>query len=247
MKALATAEWLKLRSTRMAPGMLLGLTALVLLVVVLTVASLNTRLLAQPLGELNFYLLASMAIVLFAFILGIRGFTDEFRYGTITTSVLVTPRRGRLVAAKILTFAIGGVVLAVVAEAAMVGAAIPMSSAKGVDLSLSSGDLRALGGLVLAAGLWAVIGVGLGAVVRHQVAAVVGGLVWLLVVENFATAVAPGLAPFLPGRAATALAQVSGQDLLAPWPGGLVLAAYALIGGGAGWIAFRRGDVGARL
>lgn len=188
-----------------------------------------------------------MAIVLFAFILGIRAFTDEFRYGTVTTSVLVTPRRGRLVAAKILTFAIGGVVLAVVAEAAMVGAAsrCPRPRASiclcraGIsgpwaawcwrrDCGPSSAWVSVPWFVIRSPPWWG---------------AWCGCWWWRTSPRRWV----PGLAPFFPGRAATALAQVSGQDLLAPWPGGLVLAAYALIGAGAGWVAFRRGDVGARL
>ena len=42
-------------------------------------------------------------------------------------------------------------------------------------------------GQILAGGLWAAIGVGFGAIVRNQVGAIVGALIWTFVGENLLT------------------------------------------------------------
>jgi hypothetical protein len=80
-----------------------------------------------------------------------------------------------------------------------------------------------------------VLGVGIGALVRHQVAAVVGGLVWVLVVENLASGLLGDAGRFLPGQAAHAVANATAvNNLLPPWMAVLVLVAYVVV---LGWFA----------
>jgi hypothetical protein len=84
--------------------------------------------------------------------------------------------------------------------------------------------------MVAAGALWGVIGVAVGALVRQQVAAVVGALVWVLVVENLGAGLLRDAGRYLPGQAAHALADASqAGTLLAPALGAAVLAAYALV------------------
>jgi hypothetical protein len=96
----------------------------------------------------------------------------------------------------------------------------------------------------LGAGLWAAIGVGVGALVRNQ-AALIGICAWLLFVEGLLAGDTGGLGEigrFLPGSAASA---ISGQDpgtLLAPAVGLVVLAAYSVTAALAGaYVTSRRG------
>jgi hypothetical protein len=53
-----------------------------------------------------------------------------------------------------------------------------------------------------AAALWAVIGLGLGAVVRKQVAAIVGLFVWMQIVENLLVDSVPRVSRFMAGASA---------------------------------------------
>jgi hypothetical protein len=63
----------------------------------------------------------------------------------------------------------------------MAGATTIALSAPGIDNQLTSGDyLQLLGGGTAAASLWALIGVGVGALVRNQVATLVGLCAWML-------------------------------------------------------------------
>jgi hypothetical protein len=66
--------------------------------------------------------------------------------------------------------------------------------------------------------------------VRNQVAAVVGVLLWFLLVEGVLPPVlrAPTLPRWLPGGATAALTEPGGR-YLSMWAGGLLLAGYALV------------------
>jgi ABC-2 type transport system permease protein len=68
------------------------------------------------------------------------------------------------------------------------------------------------------------------ALVRNQVAAVVGVLLWFLVIEGILPAVlrAPTLPRWLPGGAVAALTDPGGR-YLAAWAGALLLAGYGLV------------------
>ena len=98
-----------------------------------------------------------------------------------------------------------------------------------------SGELVA----VLAAGvavmaLYGPIGVAIGALVRNQIAAVAGALVWLLAVEGFLVTLLPAIGRWMPGGATAGLLQEGGAAtthgaLLPAWAGGLVLLGYATV------------------
>jgi ABC-type Na+ transport system ATPase subunit NatA len=85
-------------------------------------------------------------------------------------------------------------------------------------------------GLAAAVALFAVLGVGLAALLRNQVAAVIVGLLWWTQnVERLLVGVLhqPGLERWLPMGAASALTR-PGDGTLPMWAGALVLAAYGL-------------------
>jgi ABC-2 type transport system permease protein len=83
-------------------------------------------------------------------------------------------------------------------------------------------------GVVLGTGLFAIYGVGLGALLKNQVVAIVVGLGFTLVVENIVAAIWPTIGEYLPGQAATALEDaVTTLSATAPprlpWWGGAVM------------------------
>jgi hypothetical protein len=89
---------------------------------------------------------------------------------------------------------------------------------------------RVVGVALLAAGLCGLVGVGVGALVRNQVAALVGTLVWVLVVEGLLMSLlhAPSLGKWLPSAAAKAAITSPGGAQLSRLAGTLLLAGYAL-------------------
>ncbi len=200
MIQLVRAELLKLRTTQVWFWMLLLAIAVGVLAVVATLASNDVKSAADvPLLFAN----ANGAIVT-AFILGVLGITTEFRYQTITPTVLQTPSRWRVVAAKLLSYAIIGLAYALACLAVQLMIALPWLSAKGIDFSLSDPDLRrAIFGFPVIFLLLAIMGIGVGALLRNQIVAMVVGLVFLLALENILVAIPKvrSAYPYLPGGA----------------------------------------------
>jgi ABC-2 type transport system permease protein len=243
VKALVKSEFLKLSTDRSSYGVFAALLAIMVLGVFAIVTDATTVELADtPLHRLPFLQFGPTGLGLLILLLGIRSFADEFRHGTITPTLLVTPRRGQVVVAKMLAYALVGLAFSLIADAIMLAVAVPLIASRGVGVSISTGDLLAtLGGVALGTSLGAVIGVGVGAVVRHRVPAIVGAIIWILVVETFVTGRWPDVGKFLPGQAANSLAQQPGE--LAAWTGGLVLGTYVAVWGTAALIAIRRRDI----
>jgi hypothetical protein len=98
-------------------------------------------------------------------------------------------------------------------------------------------------GILGAGALAAVLGVGLGAVLRRQTAAIVIALIWLLVGEPVLSIA--GVQEYAPGHAiaAVAVARERSSELLGLWPGLLVALAYVVGFGAAGAVAMERSDV----
>lgn len=230
MFPLVRAEFIKATTTRGTLGLLLGAAAVASLGAFSTITSGDAPSLTGQLQDQQYYLLASINLGLFALIAGIRTFTDEFRHGSIVPTLLLAPRRGRVVAAKAITGAAVGAVFVATAHAVMLGVAFLVLRMRHADVGWSASDLSAVAGLVSAGALWGVIGAAVGAIVRHQVAAIVGGVVWILVVENLGAGFLKDAAPYLPGQAAHAVARVSaiGGDLLKPPVALVLLVTYAV-------------------
>ena len=179
--------------------------------------------------------------------LGILALSQEFRFGTAAATFLVTPRRGRVVAAKMAALAVIGVGFGLVS----VGLALPVAMWL---IDLNHGTVLwtdrvwwTLLGDALCMILYGPLGVAIGALVRNQVAAIAGCYVWLLIVEALVTGLAPGLARWLPGGATSELLQTGtwfGIANLGPaWFGGLLLATYAVVLGAVGSSITMRRDL----
>ena len=218
MQAQLKGEWIKLTSTRTIYGLVLGAIALVALSTWSTISAVGAANVGGELHGQQFFFLASVNLAVFAVIVGIRAATDEFRHGTVVSSVLSNQGRARLLAAKVTVAAAAAAVLAVLAQAAMLGLAVlltgggllPGSWGSGSSVDVSSTDWAAMAGLTGASAGWAVLGVGIGALVRHQVAAIVGAIVWIMAVENIGAGFLGDAGRYLPGQAAHGLAQLPG-------------------------------------
>jgi ABC-2 type transport system permease protein len=171
-------------------------------------------------------------------VLGLVHPTAAFRYQTITPTVLQTPSRWTVVAAKLLSYAIIGLAYALACLAVQLMIALPWLSAKGIDFSLSDPDLRrAIFGFPVIFLLFAIMGIGVGALLRNQIVAMVVGLVFLLALENILVAIPKvrNAYPYLPGGAMQGVLYPTdepgpdGVDLFGTTGSLLVLLAWALI------------------
>lgn len=248
MTALVRAEALKIWTTRVFFGLCAAVAAFTILGVVagiLTAGDSGSPSLGTAASTRNIFGSAGPA-GLFALVLGILAVTGEIRHGTITQTFLITPRRPQIVMAKLIAILLAGTALALLGSVITVIVAWPWLAAKGVSVSFFSGDVAwvlVLG--IIATALFGVIGVGVGAIVRNQVAAVVGALVWEFVVEGLLVGLLPSVGRWLPGGAAQGLTRqtVSNGSLLPTWGAALVLLAYGLAFALAGAQLLVRRDV----
>ncbi|MGH3758387.1 hypothetical protein [Actinophytocola sp.] len=250
MIRLVGGEVRKLFTTRLWLWMALGAIAVTAMFMSFTVALDGAEgnpspPLSTPEGQRNLFGVAGASGV-FVLILGIIGITGEFRHQTVTPTFLATPHRGRVVTAKVLTYALAGIAYGLVVVAFAIALALPWLAAKDIDISLSANGIPgALGGTVAGLAVYAVLGVGVGALVRNQIAAIVGSLVYLFVIEAFAASL-PTIRDYykyFPGGANSALTGTTqpGTTLLEPWQGGALLVAYGVVFAFAGsWLAVRR-------
>jgi ABC-2 type transport system permease protein len=235
MVALIRTELLKLRTTWTVYWMLLGMLAFTTLSVAGILASAGRVEGTAELGTdegLRTVINASSVGWVFVLVLGILAVTGEYRYGTITQMFLVTPDRGAVVTAKLIAYALCGLAFAVVAALTTLAIALPWLASKHIEVSLFDPDVTTvLLGVLLATSLYGALGVGVGALVRNQVAAVVIALAWGFVVEGLLINLVPEVGKWLPGGAAAALTRrvTERGDLLPMWAGGLLFAAYAIV------------------
>lgn len=193
------------------------------------------------------YSAATSVGYVFPLLIGTLMVTSEFRHKTLTPTFLATPRRGIVLGAKAAVGVLLGVLYAVIGIVASVAPGAAFLAGFGLDTGFGSSDTWALlGRMVIAFVLWVLIGIGVGALVRNQVGAIVGVLVFTQFLEpigRLAASFVDGLGSvtrFLPGAASDALVGASvfsgaagpgtaAGDPLSWWGGGVVLLAYAVV------------------
>jgi ABC-2 type transport system permease protein len=246
MTRLIGAEFFKLRTTRTFYGLVLGAVGLVLLIVILASATAPSDdiTLRDVIGISGF-------AQVFALLLGIISVTSEFRHGTVTPSLLIVPDRTKLILAKLGASIVAGLALGIVATGLAAGIGALILSARDIGTGVPGSDvIKMIAGGTVAAGLYAALGVGVGALVRNQVGAIVGSLVYLFVLENLLTIAKPLRDPVAKygfggvGNGLTGTGDpTADHPPLDQVPAGLLLAAYCAIFLIAGIVVVRRRDV----
>jgi ABC-2 type transport system permease protein len=238
------AELLKHRSTFTNAGLFLAMLGLVLLAVLLHALALPADRLQSSSDQVQVFRFGSLLGALFAGLVGAMSITGEIRHGTIRPTLLFTPRRGRVIAAKVVAGALVGTVFGLAAVGVAVAVGSAALAARGIPITLDSGDYTLMpAGGVAAAALWAPLGLGLGALLRNQVATLVAVFLWLFFIENLLIDFVPGVGRFAPGAAAAAMTGLDPETLLAPAAGALLLVVYTATSAAAGTLATLRRDV----
>ena len=193
-----------------------------------------------------------------ALILGVICVTGEYRHKTVTPTLLCEPKRGRMVAAKLLSSAGGGVVVGVAGGLTGLVLGIGLVAGGFGDTGRMLTEYRhVFPGVLAACVLYGIYGLGLGALLKNQVVALVVGLGVIAVVEPIVEGVVPSVGRWLPGQAAEALESVavsasrrggggifsSTAHLITWWEGALVLLAYGVVLAVAGTFTTLRADV----
>jgi ABC-2 type transport system permease protein len=227
MNHLLHAESLKLRTVPLPRLMLVlaGLGAgLIAFVVVHTAKTEHTAVALSHLATA-----AAAPLWFLAVVVAVLASAGEFRHRTIQPTLLQTPRRGRLLAAKTIVAAGYGAIITLLGTIS--GIAVGMVTLTINGMPLGSIDIALFGTIAASVAIgaaWAVLALGLGMLTRSTAIALVALLLWRFVLEGIVPSLMrdPGLARWLPSRAADAVL-FARADLLQPWTGALLLAGYA--------------------
>jgi hypothetical protein len=245
MSALLRAELRKVRATPTTWWLLLGTAAIG---VVGTLAPLiaadgdAAELLTDH--DLQQAMHGAAAGAILVIVAGIIGMAGDWRFGQATQTFLTTPQRGRVVMAKSLTYMGVGAVYGIAAGAGATATAWGWYRANDLTLPLgrSAVWLTLLGCLTVSV-LFGLVGVGIGAVARNQVAAIVAALGWHALVEPALFAASPSVFKWLPGIASFSLRRQPADELLSVGPAAAVLVGFIVVSLAAGLWFVERDDV----
>jgi len=268
MSSVIRAEFRKFFTTRMWWGMAIGVFlsgAALAVVYALVVPGLSTggpgsaggpRFpgLDNPSMVATVYTAGLSTAYLLTLTVGVMSIGSEYRHMTITSTFLATPKRVRVMAAKVTSLLGIGAFYGVVFLLGSVGVGGIAIALKGYSPLPDAGTItRALALSLLVLGLWSLIGLGAGILIPNQVAAILiaVGAAWIVLplVAVLLGLVSWGrpIVPYLPSGATSAMVgQINTSAdvvLLSWWAGALVLVAYAAVLAGIGSLLTVRRDV----
>jgi ABC-2 type transport system permease protein len=248
------SEWIKvrsLRSTKITLAVAVVLMAGIGLMSAAITASQWSRLPAASRASfdavstvLQGHQFAQLAIG----VLGVMLVSSEYSTGMIRATLTAVPRRLPVLWAKSSVFAAVTLVSMTLASFAAYFGGMSLLSSRHLQTSLSApGVTRAVIGAALYLTVVGLLGVALGALLRHTagaIAALVGLLLLAPVFVNLLpSSIKSAISPYLPSNAGDALLNVHQQaGMLSPWAGFAVMCAYAVAALAAAAFVLRRRD-----
>jgi ABC-2 type transport system permease protein len=222
------AELLKIRTTRLAAAMLAlaaGLNGLVAVITAARAGSGGSGLTVPALDTtagLRTVLTSGGFGLILAAVFGAIVASGEFRHKTATDTYLDEPNRLRVLTAKAAAAAAGGLVLGLAGTAVTTGTGLAFATARGDSLALSAATItRFAAGVIVASGLLAAIGAGVGSLIRNQIGAIIAILIWGFGIEQILGGLSRPAAAYLPYTAAATLAGATGGEGMPQVPSGL--------------------------
>src|SRR3954447_17726376 len=243
MRAQLRSEFVKLRSTRTNVGLLVGMVALVVLVVLVTGFAVPA---AEAAKAEHQRALVSLGLQggFIAALIGVMSICSEFRHGTIRPTFVFTPNRSRVLLAKLISSLALGATFGVIAEALAFPLGLATLAARRIHVVVPTREfLLVAAGSIAVSALMAALGVGLGALIRNQVLAVIAVISWFMLIEGLITVAWPDVGKYLPLGASSPVRGLEGDHLLNATQGFFLLAAYVAAFFAAGLAATRRRDV----
>ena len=196
---------------------------------------------------------------LFVLLLGMLLITNEFYHQTATATFLTTPHRSAVVTAKLITAMAFAAFFWLIITGIDVAVGAVFLNSQGYSPSLGEWEVqRAILFNLLVFMLWAILGVGFGALIRNQVGAVVTGAALYLIGTQIAQAVFFLIYEFVIKEdwvltSMVVVPAVAAQILTSPnelypeapeyWVGGIVMLAYGAIAGLVGTLIMRTRDI----
>jgi ABC-2 type transport system permease protein len=236
--ALLRGELIKVRTTRTALGFAIASVLLVVAYVLVSLLASDPTTVSAKRDALNVGGVLSVPLLIF----GIVGATGEYRHRTIAPAALIAPDRIRLTLVRLLAYILTAIAVGVAMVAVALALGLPLlSSQLGPDLA-GKDYTRVISGGLIAASLTAALGVGVGVLLRNQVAGVVGALIWLFILSPLLGLIDDNLPNYTTLPAAGVAGGSEGDGL--SWGGAVaVLVVWALVFNVLGVIAEKRRDI----
>jgi ABC-2 type transport system permease protein len=168
--------------------------------------------------------------LVFALVAGAYASSTDRRSRFIDQRLLTDPSRLRWLRAKVTVHTALGIGYGVLGMVSALATSSVEFTLRGTPLDLTSTVVaRSLAGVLLASGMFGLIGAAIGSMTANTTAALAGLLVWVLVVEPPAVLGLPELGRYLPASAGLALTYSPDAELLSQVVGGITLATYAAL------------------
>ena len=239
------AELRKLTSTRMP------LAFLIVLVVIGAATAIAVAFGTDMDGSRTFISTAADQQSLMAFagnalviagLFGAIAVAREYGHGTVVLTFLTTPRRFQAVSAQLTAAFAAGSLLGLVGAGISAGSVAAGLTATDFGLMVSVSDLaQVLAASTLAGGAGAVLGAGVGALIRNTGGAVTGTILLLLILPPLAVQMVSETASWIPGTLANVLSGI--ESTVAIGPAILAIGMWALVPAAIGMFAVARRDV----
>jgi len=223
---LLRSEWLKLWTTRTTWVMLgIGLLCEGLF------AGLFVGLASfADIGDVDELITGLGLLMTLMLVLGVLVITTEFRHGTSSSTFLVAPRRWPVLVAKLGACLLVGLVAGLLFVLVNGGLALPLYSGRGGTLPPTGELVEVYAGVVVSFALLCAFGLGIGAIIRNQVGAIIAVIAVFFVVSSLPELLPGSIGEYFPAQAVGSLhGRVEGDGTLTQLTGGLVLAGWSLL------------------
>lgn len=245
---LVKSEFRKLIYQRSTYGLILAAVAIAVLGTAfspLAVEKLGGQI-QMPLSDSNnvdgIYAKA-LGAYMFVVIIGVIIMSGEFHHHTAVATFLASPKRHRVLLAKLSVAAVAGALINLFATLiGMASGAIALSMFKNVAQPHSYIWLNYSAASLLIGAVLAVVGVGLGALIRNQNLAVTAALIWLFVVDRILAVIWTDVGKYLPTGLITSMMDlkidvsskaanvaINSASYLDPIPAAFLLFGYGLV------------------
>ncbi|HZO06885.1 MAG TPA: hypothetical protein VFB52_10900 [Solirubrobacterales bacterium] len=221
---LVHSEWIKLLTTR---------TTLVMIGVGLLCEGLFAGLLTglasfEDIGEVTELITGLGLLMTLMLVLGVLIITTEFRHGTTGSTFLVTPKRWPVMLAKLGAALLIGVLAGLLFVLVNGGLALPIYSGRGGTLPPTDEIVKVYAGVIASFALLAAFGLGIGAIIRNQVGAIIAAIAVFFVVSGLPELLPGTIGEYFPAQTVGTLhGRVEGDGTLTQVGAGLILAAWS--------------------
>jgi ABC-2 type transport system permease protein len=223
--SLLRSEWIKLFTTKttwvmlgigllcegLFAGLFVGLTSL------------------QELDDIEEIITGTGLLMTLMLVLGVLIITTEFRHGTASSTFLVSPRRWPVLVAKLEAALLVGLLAGLLFVLVNGGLALTIFSGRGGNLPPTGDLVEVYAGVVLSFSLLCAFGLGIGAIVRNQVGAIIAAIAFFFVISGLPYLLPGTIGEYFPASALGSLhGHVEGEGTLNQVEGGVVLAVWSL-------------------